>query len=442
MKYKVSKYVRIVNTDNYIYAYSFLAGNLLVIYNEYERSIFEAVLQGEDVEPCSFTDQLYQGYFVFKQDENEEELVEFLYHNNTHRSNDLTVILILSELCNFRCTYCYEEYDKHIMSDEIKDGTLSFIAKYVADNGIKQVTISWFGGEPSLFKEKVIGFMQELRHRLPADIMLSGFMTTNAFLLDRKSFEEYYEVGINGFQITVDGFSHTHNQLRPSIDGKETWQTIINNLHSISESWKADSFVLLRVNYNSAVYAELIEFFEYIKDTFQNKFTIHAHPISKLGELEKDSICDPVTIELAGTRIGEYFANNDTKTDFAQLRANLFGGVCYAAKHNSFLVDAHGCIRKCTVDLHNEENYVGQIHGTNDFSIDIRSLAKWVESQSHFPECESCMIYPVCMGRSCPLATLKKTSNCKTNKAAIYAFLDSLAERYYQKTIGYNPAYD
>ena len=188
----------------------------------------------------------------------------------------------------------------------------------------------------------------------------------------------------------------------------------------------------MRVNYNDAVYEKLIEFFEYIKNEFHNKFTIHAHPISKLGDSEKDSICDSVTLELAGIRIGEYFANNDTKTDFAQLRASLFGGVCYAAKQNSFLVDAHGCIRKCTVDLHGEENCVGQIHSSNSFSIDVRSLAKWVESKSHFPECESCVIYPVCMGRACPLATLKNASQCQTNKEAVYSFLDSLAKRYYK----------
>lgn len=85
----------------------------------------------------------------------------------------------------------------------------------------------WFGGEPTLFKDRIIAFMQTVKKKIPDDIILNGYMTTNGYLLDFENFLDYYNVGITGYQITLDGFSHTHDELRKLKSGEATWDTVI-----------------------------------------------------------------------------------------------------------------------------------------------------------------------------------------------------------------------
>jgi radical SAM protein with 4Fe4S-binding SPASM domain len=68
-----------------------------------------------------------------------------------------------------------------------------------------KVDISWFGGEPTLFKDETLSFMRELRRRLGPDVNLIGGMTTNAYLLTPDEFLDCYGVGISDYQIQTFG---------------------------------------------------------------------------------------------------------------------------------------------------------------------------------------------------------------------------------------------
>ena len=402
-----------------------------ILFSDTELKILHQIIKEEDVAESELIKKLYDDYFIFKERDTPKKLLEQFFKNYNYCSGTLRITLIFSEACNFRCDYCYEDYDGHFIEEETKLGILNFIKQYTRENYTNKLVISWFGGEPTLFKDSVIDFMIKLREVIHPDINIVGFMTTNAYLLSKEAFDAYFQVGIVGYQITVDGFAHTHNKLRRSRDGKETWDTIINNLHAIANSMYDDVFVLLRINYNAEVYKDLISFIEFIKNEFNNAFVIHTHPITHLGSSDRDSICDPVVSEYAEIQIGEYFAKHETQGDFSILRASLFGGVCYAAKRNSFLIDSYGCIRKCTVDLHSDENYVGQIVDSSHFTIDVRSLAKWTETKTSIPECENCCIYPTCMGRTCPHSALSDNQTCRTNKEAIFNYLEIVASQSY-----------
>ena len=431
MKYYLSQYVKIIEGKDYVALYNFINGNMIIVYSEDELKVLQRIRNEEEVDESNLSKKLYDDYFIFQEEDTPEKVLEYIYRNSNYCSGTLAITLIFSEACNFRCDYCYEDYDGHFIEEETKLGILNFIKQYIHENSTNKVVISWFGGEPTLFKDAVIDFMMKVRETVGTEIKVVGFMTTNAYLLSADAFSEYYQAGIVGYQITVDGFAHTHNKLRKSRDGKETWETILNNLQSIADSMYDDVFVLLRINYNAEVYQELVDFIEYIKNRFNNSFVIHTHPITQLGSSERDSICDPYTLEMAEIEIGDYFANHETQNDFAELRASLFGGVCYAAKRNSYLIDSYGCIRKCTVDLHGEDNCVGQIIDSSTFTIDVRALARWTETRIQTPECTNCCIYPTCMGRTCPHSALSDNHTCRTNKKAIFHYLEIIAHRAY-----------
>lgn len=131
---------------------------------------------------------------------------------------------------------------------------------------------------------------------------------------------------------------------------------------------------------------DIFEFIEYVKKEFNNRFTIHAHPISKLGNEDRECICDYAFSEIAEEIIGEYFATSDIRNDFSLLRCQTFGEfvmqVCY-----SYAIDAKGAIRKCTVCLTDEKNKVGEIIDRENFHMNFYALSQWTECKLSLDEC-------------------------------------------------------
>jgi sulfatase maturation enzyme AslB (radical SAM superfamily) len=63
-------------------------------------------------------------------------------------SNYLNLIILPTEACNFRCTYCYETFENKKMPRPVVTGIKSLINRRGED--LDRLDISWFGGEPLL----------------------------------------------------------------------------------------------------------------------------------------------------------------------------------------------------------------------------------------------------------------------------------------------------
>src|SRR5438034_1340131 len=62
------------------------------------------------------------------------------------RNDTFHLILLPTEKCNFRCTYCYEDFAIGRMSPVTIQSVTRLIDRRVAD--LSLLHISWFGGEP------------------------------------------------------------------------------------------------------------------------------------------------------------------------------------------------------------------------------------------------------------------------------------------------------
>jgi uncharacterized protein len=56
----------------------------------------------------------------------------------------LHLILLPTERCNFRCTYCYERFDVGQMSRQVIDAVLAFLDSRASS--LERLVIAWFGG--------------------------------------------------------------------------------------------------------------------------------------------------------------------------------------------------------------------------------------------------------------------------------------------------------
>ena len=66
--------------------------------------------------------------------------------------NRLELTLFVTERCNFRCTYCYEDFSKGRMRPDVVAAVQTLIRTRASD-GLKELHLSFFGGEPLLAKQ-------------------------------------------------------------------------------------------------------------------------------------------------------------------------------------------------------------------------------------------------------------------------------------------------
>ena len=95
----------------------------------------------------------------------------------------LSLIILPTEKCNFRCTYCYEDFSIGRMQAPVISGIKELLKNRIKD--IDRLSISWFGGEPLLAKSVVLDigtFAYELSAAYGVNFR-AGF-TTNGFLLN------------------------------------------------------------------------------------------------------------------------------------------------------------------------------------------------------------------------------------------------------------------
>lgn len=119
-------------------------------------------------------------------------------------SGYLNLFLFPTEQCNFRCTYCYEDFTIGHMPPEVVSGVEALLEARSPE--LHSLIISWFGGEPLLAKPTVLRigmFARSLADRY--GISYRAAATTNGYLLDTDTASELYVTGVNGYQISLDG---------------------------------------------------------------------------------------------------------------------------------------------------------------------------------------------------------------------------------------------
>src|ERR1700754_382617 len=152
-------------------------------------------------------------------------------------SNDILHLIILpTEQCNFRCTYCYEDFKIGTMKRPVIDGVKQLLKKRTPT--LRQLHIAWFGGEPLLalpIIEEISGSVQVFAKEA-LDLTYTAEMTTNAFRLDLSTAERLYALGVRHNETTLAGKQTIHDQTRVQRNGKGSFQRIWKNLVELRSS--------------------------------------------------------------------------------------------------------------------------------------------------------------------------------------------------------------
>jgi len=306
---------------------------------------------------------------------NDEVLVRAL----SNRSLELTVMP--TEACNFRCTYCYEDFAIGRMPESVVQGVKNLLTARAPE--LDNLHLAWFGGEPLLALDVVVEIQEHVRALARAHPALSARsnMTTNAWKLERPVFDRLVGLGVDEYQISFDGPEDVHDRKRKRIDGKGTFARIWRNVLAMRES-DLEFHVILRLHVDRENIDSLFGFADRIRAEFgaDRRFSIFLKQLSLYGG-KNDAELPVLSTAQDERRFQDLLRHVHGDAEPGHVRGAGGKGspdLCYAARANSHVVRADGRLCKCTVALDHPANTVGRLHADGTVEIDAARARPWM----------------------------------------------------------------
>ncbi|MCD9574465.1 radical SAM/SPASM domain-containing protein [Flavobacterium soyae] len=359
------------------------------LYDLFQAAERENITELEEVHP-DFYNHLQEKGFVISKDVNELEQVKSLVYEIDQADNgNFHVIINPTMNCNFKCWYCYETHIKDSKMGELEiKKTLNFITRVLNQPGLKQFSLSWFGGEPLLYFNKTVLPILEKVSALCKDKgvkMLSDF-TTNGLLINQDLLDKCVKFGVKHMQITLDGHRERHNKVRFISKEKGSYDEIIKN---IKLSLKNGITITCRLNISKETLEDLNKIVDDFSDLDEAARKFLNFSFNRVWQEKEDlhqAMIDAMT----------YFKQNNFNVTYNK-DIDSVRDSCYADKRHQATINYNGEVFKCTARDFNSGNKEGDLQeeGMIEWNekFDLRMNAKFKN-----PPCLECKIMPICNG--------------------------------------------
>lgn len=199
-----------------------MVGDDLILYNSFTGAIVN-VPAGEDQPVVRaalqsgfqgeaggiFRELVDTGIFV-RRDVDEHRRARVVHEVEGHATDVLHLVVMPTEACNFRCSYCYETFPRGRMEPDIREGLKRYVARRA--RRVDRMSVSWFGGEPltapDVMQELSLSFMETCRQH---DVAYGANISTNGYFLTTDMVDNLLKWNVRAYQVTLDGPAETHD---------------------------------------------------------------------------------------------------------------------------------------------------------------------------------------------------------------------------------------
>lgn len=413
--YRPSRFTIVVRHHDDVVVYNSLRGVVTTVRPPHAEAVHallhnrKALVAGDE-EPAVLPTLIERGFLV---PADHDELAEAgaLREARVHRRDRLELILMPTEACNFRCTYCYEDFTLGRMLSGVRDGVRNLVRRRQAA-GVGSLSIAWFGGEP-LVAFDVIEELSEFFCAFAADtgVAYDAAMTTNGSLLTEEVAGRCLGLGIRKFQITLDGPRHVHDRSRPLMGGGGTFDDIVANVRALSR--RDDRFkVSLRLNFSRDNAGSVPELLEELGEIAARdaRFRVLFRAVGRWGGPQDEDVnaCAGKEAELVKLGFYQDATERGLVADDVIETLSPKASVCYAANPWSLVIRPNGTVSKCTVALRDPRNMVGRLREDGTLELDDRLMRLWTENdEASDHTCQQCFFRPSCQGAHCPLVRIQ-----------------------------------
>lgn len=357
-----------------------------------------------------FIDGLKQGGFVLDDAADELKILKFAYNGSKYNQMSLALTIAPTLRCNFACTYCYEQsgddQDKRdgqhpYMPESVQESLLKYIER--AAKMVKNVFITWFGGEPLLGKDIIFDLSKKIMAITDENkIGYDAIMVTNGYLLagQPEMVQKIKESRINNIQITMDGPPEVHN-VRRMLKGNRgpTFDSILEGIRLLAAGGVQ---VNLRINVDRFNTDDALKLLDILEDNNLKDIGIH------LGHVRADTAgCK--SIESSCATIEEFAVINQDFRKALRQRGFKTGQTpfypriahpCVANRMNAFVIDPDGDLYKCWSEIGEKSARIGNMA---DFRKRVKKERmheiRWLTWEPfEYADCVKCNVLPICMG--------------------------------------------
>ncbi|OFX16467.1 MAG: hypothetical protein A2033_05240 [Bacteroidetes bacterium GWA2_31_9] len=350
--------------------------------------------------------------------------------------------------CNLRCIYCYVDNklkQNDLISIELAKHLIDEIFYFAKYKNIKNITISWHGGEPLLWGYKnfntIFEYIELLRSRF---FNLKQEIQTNLTLINDDFIGLFKKFNIKvGF--SLDGPENINDVQRVFSYNKGSYSQIIEKLNLCQNANLKIGAIVTGTSKNIKNIKELYDFMN------EKGIDFRFNPIFKEGQARTIYPDFGISTEEYGNAMIELFNIwvNDKKSKinidfFSEIAGNLVTKRPYICcfqqdcQKNYFAISSNGDIYPCGRFIGNEFLNFGNISNQNLIEIIDTKDKFFANRRLEFlkKECSDCKYFDICNG-GCMHEAFSATNNFenKTYLCEAYKRIFMYIEKYLEYTM-------
>jgi len=324
--------------------------------------------------------------------------------------------LLVTDVCNCKCSYCYvennipSEYKYSKMTKEIAESGIEIFSNLINENNIIRPKIIFYGGEPLLnfpVIESTVTQIEEKINSQKLPKLTEKILNTNGTLIN-NDIAEFLHKNRVVVSLSLDGPEKIHNLTRKYISGKGTFKDVLKGYQILKKH-------NVEVGISCTVGEHNIDELETILEWIESNFSISSIGFnlliqSNINDFNKlYQYADKAAEKLIGCfqlcrEKGIY-----EERIMRKVRAFVEGYILYS--------DCGGCGQQIVID---PEGNIGVCHafcGTKEFfvsetkDINFHNHQYWKEwryrSPLVMPQCIDCIALGIC-GGGCPFSAFKQ----------------------------------
>lgn len=298
--------------------------------------------------------------------------------------------------CNYNCPYCFEK-DRAIhssMTETTQKKVCDFIIRAAEDNqNLKQIGITWFGGEPLLYMDAIKSISKQLIDYCQGrNIIYSAGIVTNGRYLSKEIAVELKRLKVSYVQMAIDGMREAYSISKGTVP--ENFDATINNVVDSADIIS----ITVRINVSKSI-TEAENLTEYLLKGkgLEGRIKIYIAHVRDYTEtnmaIEQQSHRDFLEME---KRYIDSFGNGRSYSldSLFYTKPRRRCTTCLSVCNPNYCIGPEGELYRCEHHFGQQDHIVGTIESGRFYRFDETSYLKHIHPKC----CEECQLLPVCMG--------------------------------------------
>ena len=336
-----------------------------------------------------------------------------LYTENVYKIDDFqlqesvikSLCLHISHDCNLRCDYCFASTGdfgtgrRLNMPFSVAQKAIDFVIEKSGKR--RNIEIDFFGGEPLLgfdVVKKTVEYARSKEKEYNKNFRFT--ITTNGVLLDEDKIK-WINDNMKNVVLSLDGRKEVNDRFRHTVNGKGSYDLIINNFKTLVKERDNDKDYYVRGTYTKFN----LDFLEDIKSISNEGFYhLSVEPVSADKEKEYALTEEDIpTIYQEYDKLAEYMLNHEGEFNFFHFNIDLSQGPCVikrirgcGAGSEYVAITPDGDIYPCHQFVGQEDYYLGNIF-KKDFNTSLSDKFRNTNLTTR-NKCQSCWAKYYCSG--------------------------------------------